>query len=254
MGTRRSQCTWTSDEPRGSEEMLASQIASHVSGLEKVRVVASASFLKTLTDRLPFGTDVKPDFAAPLSARFNARVTVVTPASTATFELKRVGKVDTGPETVTLGNGQVWAKTNLRAVGGLTKATSDTDFGGLTREKKPAYFETPSGGILYNMHVNFGPLCHADFIVPTKVQLQALWDYYYDQPGSDMARDLEVKFDGKIYDSTYYGQQNREEWWASGWDAALLYKGGVPGERADTEVHTVQAGDILGFSVRLIRK
>jgi hypothetical protein len=249
-----SQCTWTSDEPRRSEEMLASQIASHVSGLEVVRVVASASFLKTLALRLPFGTDVKPDFAAQLSARFEARVTVGTPASTATFELRRVGKVAI-PETVTLGNGQVWAKTNLRAVGGLTKATSDTDFsdfGGLTRAKKPAYFETPSGGILYNMHVNFGPLCHADFIVPTKVQLQALWDYYYDQPGSDMARDLDVKFDGTVYDSEY--QNSGEEWWASGWDAALLYKGVFPGERADTAVHTVNATDNMGLSVRLIRK
>ena len=53
---------------------------------------------------------VDVDVGAPLSAGFDARVTVVTPASTATFELRRVGKVASVPETVTetvsLANGQ----------------------------------------------------------------------------------------------------------------------------------------------------
>lgn len=100
METRHYQRTWTSDETRASEEELASRIVSHVAqvvtttgGKVEVRVVASASFLNTLKGLVPYGADVRADLAAPLSAGFDVRVIVVEPAGTASFELKRVGKV-----------------------------------------------------------------------------------------------------------------------------------------------------------------
>ena len=162
------QWTCTSDETRESERRLASQIASHVTASGNaeniaVRVVASTSLLSALKDSLPIGTDVKADIAAPLSATFDARVTVVAPESTATFELTRVGKVApsavTETETVTLDNGQVWAKTNLREVRDLPVFKDVGEFLKLTRDGKPACFETPSGDIMYNMHVELDLLC-----------------------------------------------------------------------------------------------
>ncbi len=245
MGTRRSQCTWTSDEPRGSEEMLASQIASHVSGLEQVRVVASASFLKTLALRLPFGTDVKPDFAAPLSARFNARVTVVTPASTATFELKRVGKVAI-PETVTLPNGQVWAKSNLRDVTGLTKAMDAAHFDSLNTQRTPAYITTLSGDILYNAYAVLKLVPPANFRLPTRTQLETLLESY----NTAMGTELGVKLGGYFSNHRIRAIGLMEIWWAEGCTASCDAQSAVS---AVTTIEEAARG-FLGFSVRLIRK
>ena len=106
MGSHKQHHHWTYSSDETSEESLARQVASHVNqiaigegGIE-VLVVASLSFRNMLTSLLPIGAVVKADHNAPLSAEFDVRVTVVATASTATFELKSVGKVTPKTELV----------------------------------------------------------------------------------------------------------------------------------------------------------
>lgn len=261
MGEPHRQCqwTWTSDETRESEERLVSQIASHVAKLGDtavVRVVASASFLKTLTDRLPLGTDVKADFAAPLSAGFDARVTVVTPASTATFELKRVGKVTPHViETVTIGT-QVWAKTNLSDVTGLSRAENAVNFTRYGYAGTPAYIIAPSGDTFYNAYAVLKLVPPADFRLPTEDELEILLTSYQSRFTSTgditeaMGNELGVKFGGWITNNQLNGAGDMDEWWADKCTATLRIS-----KTSASDVKTIPnvLWPFTGCSVRLIR-
>ena len=236
MGPQHRQWTCTSDQARASEERLVSEIASHVrttSG-EVVRVVASDWFFEALKLRLPVGTDVKADRAAPLSARFDVRVTVGAPAVTATFELKKVGKVTvTEPvtETITIGT-QVWARKNLRNVTGLTQATSITQFHDLCDLAVAAYFETTAGDVLYNKFVDLGLLLPStQFKVPTPTELRGLVDHYDNlnlnsaaERSAAMVSELEITSGGFISNDGRLSILSSDQiaWWADGWDSVLL--------------------------------
>ena len=276
MGTQhRHQWTWTSD---ASDESLVSQIASYVERTNGTGacVVASGRLFKALQARLPDVTIVEADHRGIVTG-FDVRVTVVAPSATATFELKRVGKIATGiaygaeppgvdvpppvpppvpPETLTVAD-MVWAKTNLNTTYGIQVAASDTEFGLLTKAAKAACIKTLSGGTLYNRFVDFAPLCAAGFRIPTKDELSNLLTYYVNQYAGKLdvlkaalERDLGVTFGGYFVINKIL--PGNETWWNDARTAGLNLR-----EDGSAEVmslpHELQAVLMSGLSVRLIQ-
>jgi hypothetical protein len=255
MGTHKQHHHWTYSSDETSEERLARQVASHVNqiaigegGIE-VLVVASLSFLRMLTSLLPIGAVVKADHNAPLSAEFDVRVTVVATASTATFELKSVGKVTPKTELVKIGN-RKWAK-------------ELTEFARLTNAGQAACFQTLAGGMLYNMYVEFDELCSSDptMMVPTQEDLKNLVSYYEGKYPDDtsrvaaMKRDLRVQLAGFFVNTAGLSiVNNAEGWWAYDKCTGLVIYDSE--DFSGIKILQIQKDDGkgMGISVRLIQK
>lgn len=183
-------------------------------------------------------------------------------------------------ETVTLDNGQVWAKANLCDVEGLTKAADDASFLTLTLRKTPAYILTQSAGVLYNTYAVSVVLRNRDFgddlKVPTKEELGKLLPGAVAQQGPEgrvhyegrytdeagMIHAMEIKLGGYFMEKTILTIA-ADAWWADVTEstqnncAFLVSTDDLLGAKVmdlPSPKISQKEEDVFGFSVRLIKR